>query len=343
MPLLRSAYKRAYEYPNTRFVSLPTKLYQEKIVFGYIRNDYRSHVPAPLKYLCLSFYDQNVHMIFQDRRLVQFVSMQHRTAIYSQSFRFKDMMFHCSLCPRGWTRCDENKVMFYLETKHIPSNIKSISFLVTMECTQTETRYFNVQKKLIASRSRQILSKWNADLLSFDKIGNQTFSELEFICHVNVYEIQYENGAKWRQQLRNINDHSSLEWRITEAMRDDLTNYKVMHGPTCNIWSIKLYKDDNDDHYHLVICMDQSIATNDISMITAEVAISINDCKLYKLLNKSVIFGIQTHHQESLFLCKSIEDVSKISVDMNIKYKCHRGRGERIIRGSLANLFNHGI
>ena len=121
---------------------LPTKRKQEMLTVGYIRSNANNmNVPVALSHLCLAFHNINIHMIFTGAKLKQLLEMENHTAIYSKIMKYKDINFHCSICPNGWHKCDEGNVMFYLEKKSICKDIKSITYTCSMYCPQTNTKY----------------------------------------------------------------------------------------------------------------------------------------------------------------------------------------------------------
>ena len=61
---------------------LPTKQRQELLIFGYVRmNSTNINIPIVLIHLFLVFYNHNIYMIFQGKRLTKFLSMDNHKAL----------------------------------------------------------------------------------------------------------------------------------------------------------------------------------------------------------------------------------------------------------------------
>ena len=237
---------------------LATKKQQELLCCGYIRNmgcksgPLTPDTPILINDLCISFYNENIYMLFQQEKVNKFLSMDNHQFIYSKPIKYKTMSFVCSICPNGWNKTEATKVMFYLEFNHnkneskcinnnnnnIPNNIKSLTFITKMFCVQTNTEYEITTKKEISSNTR-ILSKWDPYLLSLAQCQNE--SELEFICNVNILNIEYKNGKQWNQTGINLNKQSEIVWDIDNNI---WRSSYIQRGPSCdnNAWFISLEK-----------------------------------------------------------------------------------------------------
>ena len=195
-------------------------------------------IPMALNDLCLSLYNENIHIIFQSEKMPKFLSMDNHKCIYSKRvIKYKDIELCCSICPNGWTTKDKGKVIFYLERKAIPQNIKSITFICKMACPQTNTQYQMTKKKEISKLTA--LFKWHPNLLLLTDCHGH--NELEFICNVDILNIQYDNGTEYHKQGIIMNKQSELSWDLSDF---NWSKLNFLNGPSLsNIWNISLQKE----------------------------------------------------------------------------------------------------
>ena len=154
---------------------LLAKQKQELLTFGYIRSTTNNeNIPVELNHLCLQFYNTNIHLIFNKETLTlnKFLSMEHHQAIYSNVMKYKCIDFICSVCPNGWIKAHKGKVMFYLEIKKIPENIKRIIFICKLYCHQTNTfwqKTVDIDHTFNFKEPRSASTGWNGNALSFSE------------------------------------------------------------------------------------------------------------------------------------------------------------------------------
>ena len=214
-----------------------SKLEQELLVYGFIREKtdrVNVNIPVALNQQCLLMYDQNISISFPAENIGKFLSMDNHKCIYSKRvIKYKNIEYCCSISPNGWTKQDKGKVIFYLERKSIPSNIKSITFMCKMYCPQTNTRY-QCTKKVDTFKSK-VLCKWNAKLLSLTQCLNQ--NELEFICRVDILNLEYNYGQNLVKKGIKLNKYSEITWDVSKL---DWANFKYIQGPCCGMWNLAL-------------------------------------------------------------------------------------------------------
>ena len=175
--------------------SLPTKRRQELLTNGYIRNNsHELHIPRELMNLCLSFHNENIHIIVKLEKLRKLLSLKHQPQpdIYSKIMKYKDINFICNICPawnsQGW-------IIFNVQMMQIKQNIKSIRYIFKVCCPQIKAISHKTKSKrgssindvsfIGCSKSSLILSQCDIK------------DELEFIYNIKISNIEYKDGTKY--------------------------------------------------------------------------------------------------------------------------------------------------
>ena len=124
--------------------SLLTKQKQEFLAFGYIRiNADKINVPISLNYLCSSFHNENIHMIFTGEKLTKFLAIKNHDheAVFSRTTRYKNFNLRFRIFSRWWHRLNEGRVVFKLDMEQVSEHIESVILILKIYCPQTQTQY----------------------------------------------------------------------------------------------------------------------------------------------------------------------------------------------------------
>ena len=215
---------------------------EECLVFGYVRTNFKDNVPVAISHLLFrAFHDDNIYMKFNGDKLKDLLSMNNHTSIYSKFVRYKGMELHCSIAPNGWSSKDKGQVIFYLEAKSIPDNIKSVTFITKMFCVQTNTKYETTSKREQIATGH-VLSRWTTGLLPLSLLNFMNVTKLEFICNIEILKIEYKAHSDYIKPGIQLSANSKIEWVLSKKDWDlfsnvnDKTKGKTvsnLNGPCC--------------------------------------------------------------------------------------------------------------
>ena len=171
--------------------SLPPEGRHELLTNGYIRNNsHKLHIPTELMHLCLSFYDDNIHITVKSERLRKLLGMKYQPQppIHSKIMKYKGISFICSIS-QGWNS-GGGKIIFTVETMPIPQNIKIITYVIKVCCPQIKTishrtkdiRGPSIKDSIFIGCSKSSLILSQCDIKH----------ELEFIYNIKISNIEYK-------------------------------------------------------------------------------------------------------------------------------------------------------
>eukprot|EP01084_Bolivina_argentea_P208427 355360_1 len=255
---------------------------QHFLVIGHNRLSSQSDIPQDINTLCLQFYDDNVYMTFKQEKLAAFLAKLNGDAQYSQCFTFLGFTFSCSIYPNGWRRSQTGKCIMFLECKKCPDNVESVTIICKMSCTQTHTQY---QRTNTIKPNISIYCAWPDDSLYLAECREQ--SKLDFICHVDILNIQYQNLKQYHQNVTLPSTINNI-WIINN---DTLQIYNQIYAFTF-AEGTKIYLDPN---------------------------LYGNIWRLFFIQPRRIR---QPGYQIMVELCKWPKNVTKIIVSCNLKISC---------------------
>lgn len=163
---------------------------REHLVWGYTRSSIRPFLGTQIvSNLILKFYDLVAYWDFDS--LDTFEQSEYRQILRGPRVRFNDLVFQCTLCPRGWSHKDS--ISFFVEfdkeamSNRLPVHVQSVTCYLVIYCEQIEYEY-RTAKKFKNVHSAQ---GWPA--YRVDDIRLRDFDSLNFGCYIELLEV---NTAK---------------------------------------------------------------------------------------------------------------------------------------------------
>lgn len=249
------------------------------VVHGYVHQQLKNltlFIPDDLlNYLVIWYYDVSTWKI-SGSELTKFFSLKNGEAIYSKPFKVDGITFHCSLCPMGWKSNQNGFVQYYLEVKHIPSNISSFTVYFEFYCYETKSSWKGIRtltKKndavgwfhytLPLEECKEMLSTLNLNHITFGCcVEILTINYLVESNDTNEYKEsdEMEKTQKIRSiQSRNLKLNRQIQktWILNKypLQRFKLTKYpKNFHSPSWgnNYWCFECQA--NFEHNIMFYC-----------------------------------------------------------------------------------------
>ena len=207
---------------------LPTNYEQFLLVCGWSKHNTKSNIPKAISHLFFKFYNVNICMVFKGEKLNQFLSQKCASAFLSRIITYQSMKFQCRIA-------SGSKVWFSVIIKSKPNNIKFVTFRTKMCSPQTNTQYQLTQRKNMKSESYDnSLVKWDEDTLTLSECKNiaKDHARLEFLCNIDILNIEYDDGTKYIQQGIKMKKSSQIIWELTKNDWDAAyADYQIVPGP----------------------------------------------------------------------------------------------------------------
>lgn len=166
--------------------SLGKRTDRAHLVSGYTRSHISPYLGTEIvSNLILKFYDLVAYWDFDS--LDTFEKSKFRHILRGPRFRFHDLVFQCTLCPRGWSHKD--CIQFYVEfdkeamKNQLPVHVRSVTCYLVIYCEQIEYEY-RTPKTFTNVQSAQ---GWPA--YRIDDVRLRDFDSLNFGCYIELLEV----------------------------------------------------------------------------------------------------------------------------------------------------------
>ena len=239
--------------------SFLTKVQQDFLFYGYGRKSCRITMPMALIQLCVLFYNELFHWVFVGEKLKELLSTNNGGEVISKVFRRNGIPFHCSLSPNGWKGDPVSHVAAYLELNKLPLNVECIVVHYELYIVETDTYH---RSTTILDWYNENASGWLKGKLKSSSLKQATKAakQLNFICNLEVLEIEYKFDPKtrikppmYRKNGIKMREIVKYKWKIpndileflksSECTDDDFFESEYIDNKN---WGMGLFKEKRD-------------------------------------------------------------------------------------------------
>ena len=184
------------------------------LTFGYCNENYEHKtlsIPVEIKGIIQLFYDEFFYWKIKGNELKQYFNAKNGDVMHSPTtFKIKEIEFECTMCPDGWRSEDKGIATYYLEIKHLPSNIEYVRVYLELFCETTQSKSKSMRRWWNATNARGLMIGKRADYTNIDCIDTY--------CKVEILSIKYKSKINDYILPIKMNKYDEYEWIINDKL-----------------------------------------------------------------------------------------------------------------------------